>query len=266
MAPRISRTARPEHRIVVDRTSKVPIHGQVSRQLTAAIVDGTLAPGDMIENEVDLSMRLGISRPTLQKAIAELVSAGYVTRKPGRGTVVLPRTIPRRVSIGSLYDDLAAADRAPTTSVLAFERSASPPPRLATRSGGPVDDLVYIRRIRTADGEPLAMLRNWLPAGLVTFGAADLEQRGLYDILRDQDVLPHLAEQRMGCRRGDESEVTLLERVGDPVMTVERLVFDAKASFIEYGEHSYRAGRYFFETVLVGDDLRGEHVPAPERR
>lgn len=262
MARRFSRTSRPEQRIAIDRGSKVPLHVQISGQLRTTIEDGDIQPGELIENEIDLSTRLGVSRPTLQKAIASLVKNGYVTRKPGRGTVVLPRTTPRRASVGSLFDDLAATGRKPTSTVLTFESSRAPEQLLERLKDDP-GPMMHIERVRTADGEPLAILRNWLPAAIVDFSADDLALHGLYALLRQRNVVPHMAEQRMGCRRGTPEENELLtDAAGDPVLTVARTVFDAQAAFLEYGEHCYRAGRYVFETVLVGDELGAKHTVA----
>lgn len=249
---RVSRTSPPERRLTLDRASKTPLHAQISSQLRAAVESGALQPGTLIENEIDLSAHLGVSRPTLQKAIAELVTAGYLTRKPGRGTVVLPRTFPRQITVGSLYDDLAQSNRTPSTTVLAFE-PAGAPKELLSRLGTDPGPLVRIERIRAADGEPLAILRNWLPAQIVDFDSEALAQHGLYELLRQVDIQPRLVEQRIGCRRGTPDESALLgDAVDDPVLTVQRVAFDEGARFIEYGQHSYRAGRYFFETVMVG--------------
>ena len=54
-------------RFTLDRTSPVPLHHQLARQLEEAIEQGTLAPGNLLGNEVGLSARLGLSRPTVRR-------------------------------------------------------------------------------------------------------------------------------------------------------------------------------------------------------
>ena len=49
--------------VVVDRSSPVPLYFQVAEQLERAILDGELAPGDRIANEIALADQLGLSRP-----------------------------------------------------------------------------------------------------------------------------------------------------------------------------------------------------------
>ncbi len=41
-----------------------------------------------------------------------------------------------------------------------------------------------LERIRLADGEPMALMHNYLPAGLVQLNIEMLEQHGLYELLR----------------------------------------------------------------------------------
>lgn len=250
--PRVSRTTRPERRIIIDRASKTPLHAQISTQLRATIESGALPPGSLVENEIDLSAALGVSRPTLQKAIAQLVKTGFLTRKPGRGTVVLPRSIHRKMSVGSLYDDLVASGRNPQTRVLRFEEVTMPEP-IRTRIHSDPGSIIYMTRLRLADDRPLAILQNWMPRDIVKFTAADLAEHGLYELLRQDGIVPHLVEQSIGARIVTADEASLLASdIGNPLVTVQRLTFDEEASFIEFGDHAYLASRYQFETVMIG--------------
>ena len=65
----------------VDRTSPVPLYFQLSQQLEAAIEKGTLTPGSLLGNEIDLAQRLGLSRPTVRQAIQALVDKGLLVRR-----------------------------------------------------------------------------------------------------------------------------------------------------------------------------------------
>ena len=93
--------------IELERSSPVPLYFQVAGQLERAIVDGSLAPGDRIVNEIELAARLGLSRPTMRQAIQVLVDKGMVVRKRGVGTQVVGSKIRRPFELTSLHDDLA---------------------------------------------------------------------------------------------------------------------------------------------------------------
>ena len=105
----------------LDRTSPIPLYFQIAENLKEAIQAGTIAPGERLDNELELAEQLGVSRPTVRQAIQRLVQQGLVVRRRGLGTVVVAPRILRPVALTSLYDDLAAAERAPTTAVLSLE-------------------------------------------------------------------------------------------------------------------------------------------------
>ena len=67
--------------ITLERNSPVPLYYQLAQSIEQAINDGVLAPGDRLENELSLTTRLGLSRPTARQAIQELVKKGLLVRK-----------------------------------------------------------------------------------------------------------------------------------------------------------------------------------------
>ena len=61
------------------------------------------------------------SRPTVRRAIQEMVDKGLLVRRRGLGTTVANRKVHRRVALSSLYDDLAREGRTPRTVLLEHE-------------------------------------------------------------------------------------------------------------------------------------------------
>ena len=59
--------------IDLDRSGPIPLYFQLSQRIEKAITEGRLAAGSRLENEVSLGERLGLSRPTVRRAIQELV-------------------------------------------------------------------------------------------------------------------------------------------------------------------------------------------------
>jgi DNA-binding GntR family transcriptional regulator len=111
---------------------------------------------------------------------------------------------------------------------------------------------VHLERLRFAHDEPLAILRNWLPAGLARFTAADLEKGGLYARLRSGGVRICVATQRIGARAAGAEEARLLAvKRGAPLLTMERTTYDDSGIAVEFGRHVYRSDSYSFETTLV---------------
>ncbi|MFI2372151.1 GntR family transcriptional regulator [Streptomyces sp. NPDC018833] len=236
----------------VDRTSPVPLYFQLSQQLEAAIERGALTPGTLLGNEIELAGRLGLSRPTVRQAIQSLVDKGLLVRRRGVGTQVVHSQVKRPLELSSLYDDLEAAGQRPATVVLnnAVEpASAAVAAALGVAEGSEVR---VVERLRYAHGEPMARLRNHLPAGLLDCDTAALESTGLYRIMRAAGITLHSARQSVGARAADAAEAELLgEETGAPLLTMERTTFDDTGRAVEFGSHLYRASRYAFEFQLL---------------
>jgi DNA-binding GntR family transcriptional regulator len=235
----------------IDRSSPVPLYHQLAQAIEAAIRDGELAPGDRFENELALASRLSLSRPTTRRAIQELVDKGLLVRKRGVGTQVVQNPVHRRVELTSLFDDLARAGQQPTTDLLDYRR-ITVDEEIAVELNLKVDsEVVTIQRLRCANGEPLAVMTNYLPAELAP-GPEELEASGLYQALRARGIHIRLARQRIGAKPATKSEAKLLgEKPGAPLLTMSRTAFDDSGRAVEFGSHCYRASRYYFETTLV---------------
>jgi DNA-binding GntR family transcriptional regulator len=63
------------------------LRDDVCLRLRAAIVDGTLAPGEVLRDQ-ELAAWLGVSRTPVREALLRLQQAGLVTATPGRSTRV----------------------------------------------------------------------------------------------------------------------------------------------------------------------------------
>ena len=240
-------------RIPVDRSSPVPLYFQVAQHLEQLIESGDLATGTRLENEIDLADRLGLSRPTMRRAIEYLVDRGLLVRKRGVGTQVVQAKVRRQVELTSLYDDLARARRDPRTRVISF---ATEPASggLALELGLPAGtDLYVFERLRYAGAEPLALMRNHVPAGLLRLTPQDLEERGLYHLLRANGVTLRIAKQSIGARAATAAEARALgEARGAPLLTMVRAAYDDQGRAVEHGDHLYRASRYSFDLTLTG--------------
>ncbi|QNE73927.1 UTRA domain-containing protein [Streptomyces finlayi] len=236
----------------VDRTSPVPLYFQLSQQLEAAVEQGRLAPGSLLGNEIELASRLGLSRPTVRQAIQSLVDKGLMVRRRGVGTQVVHSQVRRPLELSSLYDDLEKAGQRPATHVLrntVEPATAEVAAALGVTEGSEVH---LVERLRSAHDEPMALLRNHLPPGLLGLSTGELESTGLYRMMRASGITLHSARQSVGARAATAGEAARLgEPEGAPLLTMERTTFDDTGRAVEFGAHVYRASRYSFEFQLL---------------
>lgn len=241
--------------ITLNRVSPVPLYHQLARQLLAAIETGVLPKGSFLDNELDLADRWQVSRPTVRRAIQDLVDAGMLVRRRGVGTQVVNDQVRRPFKLSSLFDDLAAIGREPVTTIVTLGRVAADIEVADALGIAPGTELVHIERLRATgpSSTPLAILRNWLlvdVAGTIT--ADDLERRGLYSLLRERGVRPHSAVQRLGAVAAPPLDATLLHLpVGAPLVTMRRVMQDDTGRIVELGDHRYDAAHYSVELNVI---------------
>jgi len=246
-----TRTA--DFEVDLDRSSAVPLYHQMAEQIHRAIRSGSMAPGTMLGNEIALACKFGLSRPTMRRAIQELVERGVLVRKRGVGTQVVQGPITRSVRLTSLHDDLSRGDQQPRTSVLTLEVIPAADDVAAALKLPRRQPVLHLRRVRYARDSPLAILENYLPHRLVDVSSVDLTRKGLYQVLRDAGVRLKVAQQRIGARDGTAVECKLLdEATGSPLLTMERTTHDDTGRAVEFARHLYRPGLYQFSVTLVG--------------
>ena len=189
----------------------------------------------------------------MRRAIEYLVDRGLLVRKRGVGTQVVHAKVQRQVELTSLYDDLANASRDPRTQVLSFATELAPD-ALARELGIPEGTSVYVfERLRYAGAEPLAIMRNHVPADLLRLAPEDLEEQGLYNLLRANGLNLRIAKQSIGARAATAAEARALgETKGAPLLTMVRSAYDDQGRAVEHGDHIYRASRYSFDLTLTG--------------
>lgn len=252
LPPGTDRAWNPGRDIVLDPGSPEPLYHQVSQQLHAAIADGRLPAGAKLGNEVDLAADLRLSRPTVRQAIQTLVNQGLLVRRRGIGTQVVRTKVARPLRLSSLFDDLAVLGGKPESVVLANEVEPADA-KVAELLEAP--DLTHVRRlkrIRSADGEPLALMNNYLPDGVLDPADDELRDQGLYQLLRSAGIRLHAAEQHIGARLATEADAELLqEEPGAALLTMQRTTYDDTGRVVEYGWHVYRASRYAFNLSLT---------------
>lgn len=237
--------------LVVDRFSPIPLYYQVATHLEQLIEVGQLPVGSRLENELDLADQLGVSRPTMRRAISYLVERGLLVRRRGVGTQVVQPKVRRPVALSSLHDDLTKTGRAPRTEVLSLDvRPVTDAVAhvLGVPDGTPA---THLERLRYAGDEPLAIMRNVVPTSVLELRPEDLRSAGLYQLLRAAGTEPRMAQEQIGARAASVAEArTLHEKRGAPLLTMSRTAWDAAGRVVEHGTHVYRAAHYSFEIHL----------------
>ena len=236
--------------IELDHSSPIPLYHQISEPIKELILDGTIPPGAKLEDELSMASRLGVSRPTARRALQSLVDLRLVVRKRAVGTIVAPKEIHRQVKLSSLYDDLKDSEQKPTTKVISYdevEASQEIAEDLRLEEGQTV---IKVVRLRLANGEPLAIMTNYLPSEVAPT-EKELRSGGLYDAMRSHGHEVVSASQTISARKASSEEAEILqESRGAAILSMRRIAYNQSGVPIEIGDHVYRASRYRFTVSL----------------
>jgi GntR family transcriptional regulator len=226
--------------------------GEQLQEILEGVV-GAFEPGALLPSERLLAERYGVARATVTQAIDGLVARGLVYRVHGSGTFVAEPKFRQPLTLTSFTEDMRARGMTPGSVV----RSQAVVPasevvarHLALVPGTPV---VHMERVRTADGEPMALERTHLPAQrLPGLEEADLTDASLYELLeRDWGVRVAEADQWANVVRLTDEEAALLHVSADqPALLFQRVTRDPSGAPVEYVRSLYRGDRYEVHTRL----------------
>jgi len=213
----------------------------------------TLGPGSLLPSERVLARRYGVARATVTQALDGLAAKGLVDRVHGSGTFVAEPKFLQPETLTSFTEDMRARGMTPGSIVLGqrvLPASALVARHLELVAGAPV---VELHRVRTADGEPMAVEHTYLPASRFPgLQDVDLAGRSLYQALAASWGVPvAVADQWVGVVRlaGDDARV-LRVPAGLPALLFQRLTRDRGGAVVEYVRALYRGDRYELHTRL----------------
>src|SRR2546423_14549839 len=138
----------------------------LTRQRVLELID-QLQVGQAIPSERRLSGELGISRLTVRAALDDLVRDGYLERRHGAGTFVSEPKIAQQLTLTSFSEDMRRRGMVPDSRTVALENIHAGPQVARALNISPADRVFRIRRLRLADGDPMALETLHVPVSLV---------------------------------------------------------------------------------------------------
>jgi GntR family transcriptional regulator len=192
---------------------------EIASDLRARVDAGEFAAGRLLPSEAELSVRYSVSRVTVRRALELLRDDGLLDARQGFGWFVAGD--PLRQSLGRLAtieSQLAASGRKPERRILDFAFVAAD---RRVRAVLGCEQVLRVRRLNVADGDPFAIVTVWCPADL---GQADVERSPFYELLE-----VHLggATQTIGAAAASAEDARLLDILpGSPVLRCERVTTD----------------------------------------
>ena len=232
-----------------------PLYLHIAEALRRDIRSRNLPPHSRLPSEPDLVARHGAARATIRRALATLQEEGLIYSRQAVGSFVAePRVQQDLDQLCSFTEFMIYRGMKPQSRVIATETQTIDDPEspvLAALGLPPGAEVLYIRRLRLGNGDPLVIANTWLPASLFPrFWDYDLKRRSVYEIMHLLGHKPTDAIQTMEAVTLDANEAELLAvQPGSPALLIRRTGFSNGVP-IEYAVDRYRGDRTTFRVRL----------------
>lgn len=221
---------------------------QLKESLIAAVRDGLHAPHSRLPSQRELGETYGVSHMTVRRAINELIREGVIYTRQGSGLFVAePKAQAEASPLIGFTEDMRRRGMVATSRTLE-KRIIAASTILASvlnqRVGQP---LLFLRRLRLADGEPIAVQNAFLPALLMPgLADRDFDSRSLYDILlQDYRLRLAQADSAASAELASEEDARLLNLTQPAALLVtEQISRIENGSPVEFVRSAYRGDRY----------------------
>lgn len=229
-----------------------PRYRQLARYMAGAIRSGLLERETQLPPERELANLADVSRVTVRKTIAELTSEGLIEPRRGAGSFILPDTPKLQQSLSSLVsftEHMKSRGKLASSALLDRGLFAPSPQELMTLGLTTGDQVARIRRLRSADGVPMAIETSSLPQDILPDPTRVTVS--LYDVLRQYGKAPTRAIQRVTAANLGNADAQLLNvNPGTSVLVIERTAYLRSGRPIEFTAGLYRPDLYDFVSEL----------------
>jgi len=231
----------------------VALHHQIKEDLFLHLRSGRWAPGFEVPTEEALCRHYGVSRGTVRRAVADLVTDGYVERHRGRGTFVSQPKLESGV-VGSYSRFRVIGPPLDPGGRVLFCRRIRAVKDVAAMMGIDAGAPVWnLERVRFTAGTPVTLQTSFLPVALCPdLARQDLAHLHLVDVLRDAyGVQLGSAVEYIDPTVADgHAAKHLAIRSGTSLFQIERTTYTVTGAVAEYRRAVLRGDVYRYRIEL----------------
>jgi GntR family transcriptional regulator len=240
--------ATPSSAHPLDKNGFIPLYYQIQRALMEKIHSGELLEGDLLPSEEELARSYQVSRMTARQALHDLKTRGYALSQKGRGTFVTKPKLEKNIMhLRGFTEDMKQRGMQPSSQLLEQTVVTAGENLADSLKIGKESTVMKLRRIRLADGIPMALEESFIPLrpfpGLERINFA---KKSLYYVLRENyGVRVAWADETieaLPATREESDLLTIPKRAS--VLSISRIIITTEQTPIEVACSRYRGDRY----------------------
>lgn len=229
------------------------LYVQVIERLKQDIESGIFKENERFPSEFELARTLGVSRATLREALRVLEEEKVIVRKHGVGTFVNPKPlfssgIEHLSSVSSMIRD---AGMEPGTIFLDVIETDPCEETMEKFDCCTEDRLVTIKRVRTADQEPVVYCIDQVLSKNIPLGTDELLNESIFDAIEKSGTI-RIAQAVTHIEPvGYDDEVSSILRCGVdvPLLVLLQYHYSEEGQMVLYSKNYFRADKFSFHVV-----------------
>lgn len=223
----------------------VPLYQQVEDEIYRRIQSGVYTSAEKLPTELELAKQFQVSTITVKKAILNLVEQGLLCRKQGKGTFVVSHKQTRELrEVIGFSQTCQLNGTVPGSKTL--EQALVPAPMIVKEALQSQEDrVVFISRLRYADGAPMAIESNWFPLEFSFLLNENLENKSLFERLQQMNVTLFSARRTIEICYANHEENHLLEvPLKTALLLVKSTAYSPGGKPVFYGKQIINADHF----------------------
>ena len=226
---------------------------QVIERLKKDIESGVFKENERFPSEFELARKLGVSRSTLREALQILEREKIIVRKHGVGTFVNPKPLFTSgiEQLSSVSTMIREAGMEPGTIFMDVSETDASDESIDRFDYEEDDQLITMKRVRTADGEPVVYCIDQVLAKNFPVGTEDLLNISIFDAIeQSKEIRITQAIARIEPVGYDEEASSLLRcGIDVPLLVLLQEHYSDDGEMILYSENYFRADKFSFHVV-----------------
>ncbi len=233
----------------------LPLYRQLYQELKKKIIRGEWKENQLIPSETELMKEYGVGRETVRRAVLQLVNEGFLYRRRGVGTMVCRRRPEDGLeNLVSFSAEMFKRGVQPGAELLELNLKLPPPEaKEALQITSYEEEVLFFRRLRRADGVPIAVEDSFLLPQVVGNVDPDKLSGSFYEYLVYHKEIP-LGKILVEIRSisADQELASLLEiSPGQPLLQMNRTIHTQEEEPFFYLVFYFRGDVYSIKSSLT---------------
>jgi GntR family transcriptional regulator len=232
--------------------SPVPLWHQIAERLRFSINRGEFVSGELLPSEAELFAAFGVSRTTARSALDSLEKDGLITRRSGKGSILLKKIDQPSQRLAGFAEDMRMLGLKPSYKTRSIRPISCPRDwsHIFEFHDGQERSLIEVERLLLANKKPVGLSRSWFAPEILKLPRApkmsELDKGSLYAWIETQSGRTIVrGEEFVSAEVADAATAPILDvPEGFPLLSVTRTTRDSANTIVEYAELRYRADRY----------------------